>query len=469
MLLTDKIRHTLKKYSMLSAGDHVLVGLSGGPDSVCLLTVLHMLRPELDIGLSAVYIDHGLRPEEIPIEKDFCSEFCNSLDVPFIVKSIDVITHVKEKTANKQEAARELRYKAFEDAAMEISANRIALGHNADDQAETVIMRLFRGAGASGLSGIPPVRRHFIRPLIEIERNEIEDFLAQNQPDSLHKLSRSFVTDSSNLKDEYLRNKIRHLIIPAIKDLNRDVIKTISRTADILRDEERYFDLIVTKSLMKLITRKSAKTIELFSGPLEATDTVILRRILRRALDATSGLRGISFVHIEDMIHLIKSGNSGDRVHIPGGVRAIKGYATIIITSELPGKLGTYELNAEGDVILTEASIIVRSSVSDAASDQTYGDGKRSAVIDADKVDLPLAIRPRIAGDFFYPLGFGKKKKLQDYFVDGKIPRDERDIVPLVINNGEIVWVVGHRIDERYKVDKSTKRVIKFEIKPLKI
>lgn len=482
MGIIKKVGGIINKYHMLAHGDHVLVGLSGGPDSVCLLTVLNRLKPELGISLSAAYIDHGLRPDEIPYEIELCRDLCSSMDMPFITRPIDVKSYMEEKKLNKQEAARELRYKALDETAVEKAANKVALGHNADDQAETIIMRLFRGAGPSGLSGIPPIRSQksvgatisgdphredgrqkvdIIRPLIEIERHEIEDFLETE--------GIGFVIDSSNLGQEYLRNKIRHLIIPAAKKINMDVVKTLSRTADIFRDEERYFEILVTKTLMKLITRKTDNAIELFLCPLEAMDAVMLRRVLRRAIDETKGLHGIGFIHIEEIMSLIKSGKSGDRIYLPKDIRVIKGYSTIIITSEKPTKLGAYVIDSPGETIVKESSIVLHSAIMGVDEVKDYGDAQKSAIIDADKVHFPMTIRGRLQGDFFYPLGFGKKKKLQDYFVDEKIPRDERDAVPLLISGNNIVWVIGYRLDERYRVDKNTKRVLKFEVKPLKI
>ncbi|MBI5212403.1 MAG: tRNA lysidine(34) synthetase TilS, partial [Nitrospirae bacterium] len=371
MDIIERVKKTVRKYSMLSRGDHVLVGLSGGPDSVCLLTILHRLN-EPGINLSATYIDHGLRPHETPDEIEFCADICNSMNVEFITRHIDVKGYAKEKGLSKQEAARELRYDALCGITAEKGANKIALGHNADDQAETVIMRLLRGAGPSGLSGIPPIRTlgnrqsSIIRPLLETERVEIEKFLGNE--------GIGFIVDSSNLGHEYLRNRIRHTVIPGIKGINKDFIHTLSRTSDIFRDEERYFDLLVTKTLMKLISRKTDSTIELFSTPLEVMDTVLLRRVLRRAIDETKGLRAISFVHIEDMLHLIKSGDSGDRIYLPKGIRVIKGYSTLIITSEQPVRLGAYTVEVPGELVLKESSIVVRSAVIDINESESPGD-----------------------------------------------------------------------------------------------
>lgn len=461
MGIAEKVLTTIQKYSMLSQGDSVLIGLSGGPDSVCLLSILNSLKTTLGIHLFAAYIDHGLRPDETPHEIEFCKNMCSANNIPFQTKPIDVFSYSKKMGMSKQEAARDLRYQVLDGIALELGINKIALGHNADDQAETVLMRLFRGAGPSGLSGIPAMRGHIIRPLIEVERIEIEEFLDTEKI--------CFMTDSSNLKEDYLRNKIRRLMMPEIKKINMDFIKTVSRTADIIRDEERYFSLLVTKTLMKLISRKGDNHIELFIAPLEIMDTVILRRVLRRAIDETRGLRGISFIHIEDIITLIKTGKSGDRIYLPEGARAIKKYSTLLITSEKPVMLGVYTFDSPGDVVLKEISMVIRSKIIN-ISEFDYNKCliRNIVFIDADKVSFPLIIRSRRHGDYFYPIGFGNRKKIQDYFVDEKIPRDERDSVPLITSNDNIVWVVGHRLDERYKVEKHTKRILQLEIRQMK-
>lgn len=457
MKLIETVKETIKKYAMISQGEHLLIALSGGPDSVCLLKVLSMLKDELEISLSAIYIDHRLRPDETPLEIDFCKKICDSLSIQLSIKSIDVLSFALSEKISKQEAARELRYRAFHETAFELKADKIVIGHNADDQAETILIRLIRGAGPLGLSGIPPVRQKIIRPLIEVERVEIEAFI------DAHDIG--FVVDSSNLTDRYVRNKIRHIIMPEIKKINPSVVKTISRTAAIYRSEERYFDILVTKSMMKMISRKNDQSIELFITPLQILEPVILRRLLRRAVDETRGLKGITFVHIEDIIKLIKNGKSGDRIYLPGNIRAIKKYSVLTITSEEPKKLDTYILENTGSIYLKEAFVTLFAELVEQDEIKNIGDDKKTAFLNAEKLNFPLSVRARENGDYFYPLGFGKKKKLQDYFVDEKIPRDERDAIPLLINNGEIVWIVGHRIDERYKVDKGVKKVLKCTIK----
>lgn len=453
----DKVFSAIQKYEMLRDEEKILAGLSGGPDSVCLLHVLHRLKDRLALDLAALYIDHGLRPDETKGEVEFCRRLCEELSVDFLSRPIDVNTYAKEQGSNLQEAARELRYMTFESVAYEIGAKKIALGHTIDDQLETFFMRMFRGSGPKGLSGIPPVRGIIIRPLLDVDREDIENYLKQE-----HK---SFIMDSSNLKKDYLRNKLRLELIPEMKKMAPHITQSIARTMDILREEEKYFEIIIAKTLMKLISRKTDKRIELFLSPLEAMNRVILRRVLRRALDETRGLRGIEFVHIENIIELVKHGRQGDRICLPRGLRAVKDYATLIFTSEIPEKLGSFILNVPGKVVLKEIGAVIEASIEH--DGEQHGRERTTAVFDAGKTGTELTIRSREKGDFFYPAGFGKKKKLQDYFVDEKVPRDERDAIPIVITGNDIVWIAGYRGDERFKVSDSTKMFLKIELNKL--
>lgn len=452
--IIDEVRRTIKKYSMFSPGDAVLVGLSGGPDSVCLLHVLSRLRDEMSLGLYAAYIDHGLRPVETPGEISFCKGLCDSLSIPIKVKAIEVKDYAIQRGLGKQEAARHLRYEALKEIASEVGASKIALGHNADDQVETFFINLLRGTGPKGLSGIPPVRENIIRPLIETKRKDIDEFIDEE--------GLNFIIDSSNLRKDYLRNWIRLSLIPEMRKINPSLTETMTRMMGILREEEGYFEILVTKALMRMITRRRERYIELFLSPMETLDRVLLRRVLRRAIDEIRGLRRISFIHIDDMLELIKKGKAGDRLYLPEDLRVIKGYSTLIITAEPPVKIGRYNLTIPGEVIIKETGIRIVAEISDRADD--IGDGRNILTFDADRTVHNLHIRPRESGDFFYPLGFGRRKKLQDFFVDEKIPRDERDSIPLVLSGNDIIWVVGFRGDERFKVTKDTKRFLRLKV-----
>ena len=458
MDILKKVKQTIEKYNMITKQDHVLIGLSGGPDSVFLLQILSMLKPEYRLNISAAYIDHGLRPGDVPGEIEFCKNLCNSFDINFYTQSIDVKSYAQKQRMNIQEAARILRYGALDQISININAHKIAVAHNADDQAETVIMRLLRGAGPAGLSGIPPVRKKIIRPIIDIEREEIEKFLSEkNIP---------FIIDPSNASLKYLRNRIRHNLMPVIKSLSPQATKIISKTADILREENDYINVNVTKALMRLMSRRTDKSVELFCNPMEVLNLVILRRALRFVIDSVAGLKGLTFDHIEDIVNLIKKGRSGDRIYLPKGIRAIKGYSTLTITAEPPGKLSTYKITEPHDIYLKESSIVLSLKEIKREDIQNLGDGKNTIYIDRDKIEFPLIIRARKPGDYFYPFGFGRRKKLQDFFVDEKVPRDERDTIPVIESKGEIICIAGYRLDDRFKIDDNTKICLQIKIMP---
>ncbi|MBI5740282.1 MAG: tRNA lysidine(34) synthetase TilS [Nitrospirae bacterium] len=461
MDILKKVKDTISKYSMLSEGDRVLIGLSGGPDSVCLAAILDKLKADFNITLHAVYIDHRLRPGETADEKAFCRDLCEGMGIDFLSEAVDVKGHAGEKGMSIQEAARELRYRLLEDIAWKLNAARIALGHHADDRVETFLINLLRGSGRKGLTGIPPVRRlgarvqgqgsggsiSVIRPLIEIERTEIEEFLADDSSLVTRHLSLPFVVDSSNLKKDYFRNWLRLTFLLEMKKRNPSLVQGLCRTMDILREEDEYLETVVTKTLMRLISRKDAVMIELFLSPLETLEKALLRRVLRRAVGATEGLRGMAFIHVESVIDLIKKGRPGDRLYLPKGIRAIRDYSVLRITSATPVMITEYKIQPPSEIVIKESGDVIRASFGERGG---HHDGRKSAAFNADILRFPLKIRARADGDFFYPSGFGKKKKLQDFFVDEKVPRDERDRVPVVVSGNDIIWIAGHRADERF-------------------
>lgn len=460
-----RAKKTITEHGMLSPGDHVLIGLSGGPDSVCLVVVLNILRKEFKLKLDAVYINHGLRPGDVENEAAFCRQFCENRSITFHERTVNVKKHAEETGSNIQGTARELRYKMFEAVAAETGAMKIALGHNANDQAETVLMRLIRGSGRRGLTGIPPVRGRIIRPLIDMGRRDIEEFLAGVAGEAHGTSGRPYILDASNFKEEYLRNWIRLSLLEEIKKRNPAVVHDICRSAEIIREEDEYLELQVTKTLMRLISRKGDSSLELFVNPLETLPKPLLRRVLRRAIEATKGLRGISFTHGEDIIRLIREGKAGDRIHLPGNLRAVKEYSLLKITSEDVASVGEYTVRPPCEVVMQEIHTVLKASLVERTEDRA--DDRMSAEFDAESLLFPLKVRARAEGDFFYPLGFGKKKKLQDFFVDEKVPRDVRDAVPVVVSGNDIIWIAGYRADERYKVTKETERVLKIIIKKL--
>jgi tRNA(Ile)-lysidine synthase len=459
MNILYKIKETIKKYSLFSQNFHLLIGLSGGPDSVCLSLVLHKLIKDYSLKLSAVYIDHGLRPDDREREIAFCGSLSESLGIDFFVRTLKSEFSKSEKKHNLHDRLRKLRYAEYHKLAFELRVDRIAIGHTMDDQAETIIMNFLRGSGKKGLSGIAPVNGNIIRPLIDIKREEIESFLEQERID--------FITDPTNKKDIYLRNKIRHNLIPQLKQINPSLVHALSHSAEIYRDEDDYLELIVAQKLEQILHHRESHTIELLLSSLQKVSTAIQRRIIQRALESIDGLRGISFTHIENIIKLCYKGKPGDSLNLPNNVRAVKSYSILKITAELPKKLSEYTLNVPGSVYVKEARCTVKAEIVE--RDRAASDSKESALFSSELLANPLVIRARKPGDFFYPLGFGKKKKLQDFFVDEKVPRDDRDSTLLVTSGDDIIWIVGYRMDERYKVDSHTQHCVQLRVEPFQV
>ncbi|MBF0516676.1 MAG: tRNA lysidine(34) synthetase TilS [Nitrospirae bacterium] len=456
----NKIKETIAKYSMLSDGDTVIVGLSGGADSV---TLLYCLR-ELAMGLTlyAVYIDHGLRPVETPREIEFCANLCYTIGVSFCAEQISLPPKI---TSNSQDTLRELRYEILERIAYERKAARIAMGHNKDDQAETVLLHFIRGSALSGLGGIPPVRGKIIRPLIDTTRADIEKYI--DSIDATNSGGLKFVTDSSNLTQKYTRNKVRHSLLPVLKQYNPNIVDTLTRNADIIRDENTYMERLSIKKTMTLISRRTDRTVELFLLPLQTLEKTIQRRVLKTALGSVDSLKGIGAIHIDDIIELVKHAPTGASIDLPRGIRAIKGYSLVTITTEEQtcAPINTYTLETPGELIIKEAGVVVRASLAEAGQGAP---NRLSVIVDADRLENPLTVRGRSDGDYFYPMGFGKRKKVQDFFVDEKVPKNARDGVPLVFSGDELVWIAGIRGDERFTPGQQTRRFLRLELLQIK-
>ena len=455
MYIVKQVEETIKKYSMISLNENVLIGLSGGADSVCLSLILKKLSSQYSLTLSAVYIDHGLRPEDIDREIAFCKSFASSIDITFNVRHVRVSSDPQiRKSQNLHDELRYLRYSEYRKLAFELGAASIALGHTMDDQAETLLMRLLRGTGLRGMGGIYPVNCGIIRPLLEVSRHEIEGFLKEQRQE--------LINDPSNQKDIYLRNRIRHSVIPILKQLNPNLSETLTRTSDSNRDDEDLLELITTIELENLFFSKTSDTVELYLAPFMQLHRAMKRRVIRRCVEAIAGLRGINLNHIDAVITLLEEGNMGGVIHLPDSVRAVKEYKTFKITTVLPQKLSLYHFDVPGNLYLKESGLTLEASIEQ--GNIKLEKRPNEAVFDLNRIKSPLYVRSRQPGDFFFPSGFGKRKKLQDFFVDLKIPREARDSIPIVTSGNDIIWVAGYRPDERYSVSNDTQRCLVLKI-----
>lgn len=466
-MLIKKVRDTIRHHDMLAKGDTVLIGVSSGPDSVCLLHLLKELQDEYDLTLHIAHLNHGFRGEEAEEDSRFVQDMGKTLGVPVIAEYSDTPAYAREYRISKQEAAREVRYRFFGLAADKTGADRIALGHTADDQAETFLMRLLRGAGSHGLSGIPPVRDKIIRPLIGVFREEIKEYLSEND---IH-----CRIDSSNLTPVYLRNKIRLELIPHLaKEYNPNIMDTLVRSLNILRDEDVFLDNYVRKIFRDMVINESEGMIKFDVKRFDSCEEPVKRRLVRFAVEAVKGAEGIALScrHVEEALALLQNDRAGE-IDFPAGVAAERRgdvFSIYLRSAVTSTPQYAYTVRVPGDTIVPEAGMKINTTIrtspvlKEGLTDATEA-GRSAALFDMSKFSEPLVIRNRRDGDFFCPQGMGgKKKKIKEYFIDLKISRRERDRIPLLTSPEGIMWIAGYRGDERFRVTTETKKILEVKV-----
>ena len=455
-----RVARAARRTRLLESGDRILVAVSGGPDSVALLSVLEALGPSWRFGLWAVHFNYGLRGHESDEDARFVAEFCARKNVAFIGESLDLQRGESGKRRSLQEAARDARYRAMLRIGASLAATKIALGHTADDQAETQVMWMLRGSGPAGLSGMPPMRESlFVRPLLGVSRADVLAYLEEQRL--------SFRIDSSNAKPLYARNRIRHDLLPVLKRFNPSVVKVLSRQAGILREENDCLEQMAAEHIRRLASHGGQGERIVDRDGLIALPIALQRRMIRALIRDTSGLRqGPRFTTVEAVLSRILHGRSGSSLVVQG-CRVIREYdrlrfraahvaESIPLLECTPVELclpvpSTRRWPLTGQTIQTQV-------VSSEPGGMPVG-APMSAVVDADRLTMPLMVRNWKPGDVFHPFGMGgHRKKLQDYFSDMKLPRHERSRIPLVVAPEGIVWVCGHRTDDRFRPTPATKR-----------
>jgi tRNA(Ile)-lysidine synthase len=454
--LEKKVEENLRKYQMVKKGDSVLVCVSGGPDSVALFYILKALSPLHQLTLGIFHLDHLLRGEEGKRDAEFVEEIAKENQIPAFIHSYDVSAFAQEKKLSLEEAGRIVRYKLAKEVAEREGFTRIALGHQADDQVETFLLRLMRGTSLSGLKGIPPVRGEIIRPLINIYREEIEAYLKRKEI--------PFREDSTNINGSNLRSKVRHYLLPYFKTYNPQFREATLKLMSQIKSEEEYIEKKAEEEVSRKI--KKIKGGVRVKGPFNFPPPLVRRMaaVILRFDEEVS--RKVSRKHIEELSEGMRSTREGFILTLPKGYFALKDGNDLLIV--LPGSLKEKKrkpllLNLPGEVSLWDlgwkirASQVGRDEVKLPPPDNT-------AYLDAAKLEFPLTVRTWKPGDRFVPLGMSNSKKLQDFFVDEKVPRSVRKKVPIVESAGEIVWVVGYRISEKFKIDEETENVVILEV-----
>jgi len=447
-----KVTKTLKKYEMLAQGEKVVLGVSGGADSVAMLYALNEL---IDYGLDLIiaHLNHGIRGDEAKRDADFVKETAKTLGLTFVYGEVNTLEYREEAGISLEDAARTLRYKFFNQVLSKHYATKLATAHTLDDQAETVLMRLIRGSGSNGLSGIPPVSNNIIRPLIETSRSEIEQFLKSKNV--------SWINDSTNESKEFLRNKIRIDLLPELETYNPNIKETLARTADILRYEDEFISKQARKHFEETFNANKSELI----GDLEYyrnVDKTLRFTLLRLAVEVIAGsLKNVSSLHITNADDFLLSDNPSGEIEIPEEIVIVKGYNTILVTkkAELNHEFN-HTIQAHGKWSFNEFSVHIEY----VKTHELHENDESIAFFDPETVEFPIEVRSFKPGDSFSPLGMTSSKKLQDYFTDIKLPQFMRSRVPLFLSKGDIMWIGGIRIDNRFKVKDKREEVLMMKL-----
>ena len=500
MSLLAQVTEMIEKDGLLERGEPVVVGVSGGPDSLCLLHVLKRLAPDYEVTLHVAHLEHGIRGEESEADAHFVSDLARRWGLPITVEHADVPRLAEEEGLAIEEAARRARYSFLTRVAVQIGASRIAVGHNADDQVETVLMHFLRGSGLAGLRGMLPLSPLgelrlgealrdsslaaergvapgcvLIRPLLQVPRSAVEAYCRSRG------LEPRF--DRSNLDTTYYRNRLRHELLPTLEGYNPNIREVLRRTAQVMAADYKLLRRELDEAWGQILCKESEEAILFGLEGWRALPLSLRRSTLREAIRRLRhSLRNINWVHVENARRVAERGETGAQATLPCHLMLTVGYGQLLVAGEgyvppvdwptveaplpiaVPGS--THLPGTDWQIM---AQFIDRDNFPGAALNSAERPGDRwQAFLDADvavnndrKGGGELILRPRRPEDRFQPLGMrGHSQRLQTFMINAKVPAVHRDRVPLLVAGERILWVCGWREDERAKVTESTRRIL---------
>lgn len=459
--MQDKVFKYIKENSMIDEGDKVLVALSGGPDSICLLHILNSLKTKLNIEILAAHVNHCLRGENANKDEEFARKFCENLGIDFYVKRVNIDKVAKERKISTEMAGRDERYAFFNELKEKYKVKKIAIAHNANDQAETLIMRIARGTGVDGLVGIKPIRDEiYIRPILSLTRSEIEKYCLDNELNPR--------IDESNLEEIYSRNKIRLKAIPFLeRNFNKDAINAINRLAYSAAKDVEFINDIVDEKYLGLVKKEDG--IVCIEKEAFSEKEALLTRLIRKALINACGIsNNFEMKHIYDIINLQK-GNTGKKINLTNDVIVINEYGKIKVINKysIDKTISDEEIKFNLNQLDDEDIKIVKGKFGKITFSLLENNGAinlksntNERYFSIDGVN-EITIRTRKNGDTMIPFGMTGRKKIKDILINNKIPKDKRDLIPLILFNDEIVWISGIRSSNLYKIKKGNKKLLK--------
>jgi tRNA(Ile)-lysidine synthase len=454
--ILSQVTKTISRYNMIRKGDRIIVTVSGGPDSICLLNILAELAFELDITLITAHFEHGLRPLEDPYETALVREYACSMNLPF---ETEKASDIDLNSSSLEEKARNQRYSFFEKVRIKYNATKIAMGHNLNDQAETVLMRLLRGSGITGLSGIPPVRDNIIiRPLIGIRREDIIEYLEQKRL--------KYAVDSSNNNIRFTRNRIRMELMPEMIKYQPEFIEVLGRLSDHIREENSLVETLADEWVINNLQRHETGEYLINIMSVKKLHYALIKRIIRNIVKRyNNSLYGIDSDHVQEIFDLLINPKPNITINLPGSLIVRKEYDSLFFSSgtSYPDSF-LYELSGTGDTRINEIgrSIRIEELINNPhITLEAYAD---MAMVDRGLVSFPLTLRNFRPGDRFIPLGMKGHRKVKDFFIDLKIPSHTRKKIPIILTGDQIIWIAGYRISDCYKVTPDTKDILKISL-----
>lgn len=453
--MRDYVRQYINQNKLVSHGQHIVIGVSGGADSICLFHILRSLQEEYALRLTVAHVNHGMR-QEAHEDATFVESLCKEWQIPYKEHRCNIVQLAKDQKISEEVAGRNERYKFFEQIRSAYKADKIAVAHTMNDQAETMLMRLVRGSGVKGLGAIMAKRDHIIRPLLTMTREEVEAYCYDN--------GLAFKEDATNKMEIYTRNKMRLQVLPILKkEFNPKVIQAVSQAATQLQETEDYLET-QTKAAYKLTTQEHKSGYSINIKLLRSFHQVIQSRVIRMAIERHLGsLKNISHTNISDILSLMDK-QSGKRINISADSIAIRENSDIRIIKQ--GKSLAYRYNLEiGPNEIVECNKKVQVIPLDSGENIQRYENTYTKNIDYDKINGNLQIRTRQAGDRIkFKHG---SKKLKDFFIDEKIPATCRDDIILIADEKNIIWIVGYRLSEAYYITDQTKHVLQIHISDL--
>lgn len=457
--MEGKIRLNLEKLN-LGEKEKLLLAVSGGPDSMAMLFAMKNLSETMGFKLFIAHVNHGVRGELALRDQVFVEKTAKELNIPYYTKNVDMVAYGKELGISSEDAGRLLRYGFFREVLSNLGGGYICVAHNKNDQAETVLLRILRGTGVEGLKAMELISGDIIRPLINVERTEIEDYIRDNKIETM--------LDHTNLQAIYSRNKVRLELIPYIQEnFNPNIIDSLCRLSEIASWEMEIINKVVEKKFNLLVKNISSNSIIFKGDEFLSEDDSIKRKLIRRGIHHILGhLNGIQEVNVGTVLDLFNNGITGKAIHLPNNLMARISYNDYVIKTrkEEAKDPNIYKLHMGVNRIEKLNMIVEISNVGE--KDINFSD-KSIKYFNKDMIHGDISIRFRADGDRFVPFGGRGTKKIKDYFIDKKIPKDKRDMTPIIVDEEKILWIVGLSIDDRVRVIDQC-NVLKIEVKELK-